>query len=149
MEIPTWAAILYLGGSSLIENAINKRARLYPSLELWWAISMLTSSSLDYCWNMSHPDGALQAVAADGLMTEHLPHPPRAMWVWGFSYKRRCLPGQPVEPCMGTSGGEQWLLDRLLCLSPAGEVWESEAHAPLEMFLRCLGSDMGLGFYWF
>ena len=38
---------------------------------------------------------------------------------------------------------------RGLCLSPAGEVWESEAHAPLEMFLRCLGSDMGLGFYWF
>ena len=34
MEVPTWAAIVYLGSSSLIENAINKHARLYPRLEL-------------------------------------------------------------------------------------------------------------------
>lgn len=73
-EVPIRVAILYLGDSILIENAINKRARVCPRLEPWLAINMLASSFLDWCWNMSHPNGALQTVAADGLMTEHRPY---------------------------------------------------------------------------
>lgn len=171
-EVPIRVAILYLGDSILIENAINKRGRV---LEPWLAISMLASSFLDWCWNMSHPNGALQSVAADGLMTEHLPHGlthdssyPKGTFllyilqvflfcfvsVWFFLAFSAGGLGMPSWAASRHLHGLKWrgtesLWDRLLCLSlsRACHVWELEAHVPLEMFLRCLGYDIGIGFY--
>lgn len=107
---------------------------------------------------MSHPNGALQAVATDGLMTEHLPHSlthdsshPEGAEVWAVSAGGL---GTPRWAASRSLQGRKWmgtgsLWDRLLCLSlcPACQVSELGAHVPLEALLRCSGSDASIEFY--
>lgn len=94
---------------------------------------------------MSHPDGALQAVAADGLMTGHLPHSlthdsshPEGTETLAVSAGVLGMPGWAAR--RGLHGQKcreaESLWYGLLRLSvlPACQVWECEVHVPLEMF---------------
>lgn len=107
---------------------------------------------------MSHPNGASQAVATDGLMTEHLPQSLThdSSHREGTEILALCTGGlgMPRWAASRSLQGRKWrgtgsLWDRFLCLSlsPACQVLELGAHVPLEALLRYLGSDVSIEFY--